>query len=117
MRNSVIVAFLIGLVLSTIQIYLDYFSQKNELSTLINDVLFTANNAAYQAAFNLDEIGAEQITEGLVSNQAIVAATISDNTGNILGATNQEIELDGSDFIVWLFGKPQLIKQTLSNKK
>ena len=115
MRNSVIVAFFIGLVLSSVQIYLDYFSQKNELSTLTSNVLLTANNAAYQAAFNLDEIGAEQITEGLVSNQAIVAATISDNTGNILGGAKQKIELDRSPFVTWLFGDPQVIRETLFN--
>lgn len=109
-----IVAFFIGLILSSVQIYLDYFSQKNELSTLIENVLQTANNAAYQVAFNLDEIGAEQITEGLVSNQAIVAAIISDNTGKILGSAGQETE-GVSRFVIWLFGKPQVIKQTLLN--
>ncbi len=115
MRNSVIVAFFIGLILSSIQIYLDYFSQKNELSTLITNVLQTANNAAYQAAFNLDEIGAEQITEGLVSNQAIVAATISDNTGNILGGAQDNVEFERSPLDTWLFGNPQVIQETLFN--
>lgn len=115
MRNSVIVAFFIGLVLSSIQIYLDYFSQKTELSVLITNALLTANNAAYQAAFNLDEIGAEQITEGLVSNQAIIAATIFDNTGNILGGATENVDFERSALVTWLFGNPQLIRETLFN--
>ena len=57
-RNTVFVAFTIGLILSSAQIYLDYFSQQNEMRESVRHVLSTANRAAWHAAFNLDETGA-----------------------------------------------------------
>ena len=62
-KAAVIVAFVIGIVLSSGQIYLDYFSQKDELNKLISDVLITANRAAFHAAYNLDSNGATQVSQ------------------------------------------------------
>lgn len=84
-KNAVIVAFIIGLIVTSAQISLDYFSLQNEVKSSVSNILTTANRAAYHAAYNLDEIGAEQITRGLVSNQPIIKASITDSLGNLLG--------------------------------
>ncbi len=115
MRNAVVVAFTIGLVLSTAQIYLDYFSQRNEIRGSVQHVINAAESGAYHAAFNLDETGASQITRGLVSNQLIVAATIKDNLGQVLGAAKEEEVRDTSVASRWLFGEEQTIEVQLFN--
>ena len=114
-RNTVIVAFTIGLMLSSAQIFFDYFSQRNEMRTTVRDTLVTANRAAYHAAFNLDENGALQITRGLVSNQLIVEATIKDNFGQILGAAESNIDKEVSFLSRWAFGEPTISAQQLFN--
>ncbi len=115
-RNTVIAAFSIGLILSTAQIYLDYFSQQNEMRGSVRHVLNTAERAAYHAAFNLDEPGALQITRGLVSNQPIVRAIIKDNYGDTLGAANSEVGKDVSVASRWLFGEQRDISVQLYNE-
>lgn len=112
-KTAVIAAFLIGTVLSSGQIYLDYFSQKNEINELIDNVLITANRAAYHAAYNLDSNGAEQVSEGLVSNVSIVSAAIHDDRGALLGAAEKPSASQSTPFKRWLFGKPKTIEQLL----
>ena len=114
-RNTVIVAFTIGLVLSSAQIYFDYFSHRNEISATVRDTLVTANRAAYHAAFNLDENGALQITRGLVSNQPIVKATIKDNFGQVLGSAENGIGKETALLTRWLFGETTVNSQQLFN--
>ena len=107
-KVAVIAAFLIGIIISSGQIYLDYFSQKDELTELINDVLITANRAAFHAAYNLDSNGAEQVSEGLVSNLSIVSAAIYDDSGALLGSADNPLTSQSTPFKRWLFGEPKL---------
>ncbi|MEM1141591.1 MAG: ATP-binding protein [Pseudomonadota bacterium] len=115
-RNAVLVAFVIGVVLSSAQIYLDYFSQRSEIQASVRDVVGTANRAAYHAAFNLDEVGATQITRGLVSNAPIVGAAITDHGGLVLGTARREDISPVSTASRWLFGEPQHIVIELLNE-
>ena len=112
-RNAVIAAFLIGLVLSTAQISFDYFSLQNEVRSEVSNIITTANRAAFHAAYNLDEIGAEQITRGLVSNRPIIEATVSDNFDNVLGSARTEHNEDISLIARWLFGQTRIIETPL----
>ncbi len=112
-KNTLIAAFSIGLILSSAQIYLDYFSQKSEIRGSVRHVLSTAETSAFHAAFNLDEAGALQITRGLVSNQLIVRSTIKDNFGEVLGEATTEASRDISTASRWLFGEQQEISVQL----
>jgi signal transduction histidine kinase/DNA-binding NarL/FixJ family response regulator len=112
-KAAVIAAFFIGIILSSGQIYLDYFSQKGERNELIDDVLITANRAAFHAAYNLDSNGAEQVSEGLVSNLSIVSAAIYDDRGALLGSADKPSISQSTPFKRWLFGEPQTIEQRL----
>lgn len=114
-RNAVLVAFVIGVVLSSAQIYLDYFSQRSDIQESVRNVISTANRAAYHAAFNLDEVGATQITRGLVSNAPIVDAAITDHGGLVLGAAHRDDAEAISAASRWLFGEPQHLAIELLN--
>lgn len=112
-KVAILTAFFLGLILSSGQIYLDYFSHKSELNQSIQNILATANNAAFHAAYNLDEIGASQITSGLTSNAPIVSATITDTDNNVLGSSTSTITQRYSAPTRWLFGEPQNLNQAL----
>lgn len=112
-KYSVIVAFIIGLVLSTAQIGLDYTTQQQQVRTSVSHILTTANRAAFHAAYNLDENGAAQITRGLVSNQPIAKATITDNFNSVLGHADATATAEVSWLSRWLFGDTRLIEHKL----
>jgi len=112
-RNAVLVAFVIGLIFGSVQIVIDYISLTSDVNASVAKVLTTANRAAYHAAYNLDENGALQITRGLVSNAPIIAATITDNFGAILGQANNSEAHTTSLISRWLFGDINIIEQAL----
>ena len=114
-KQTVIVAFVIGLVLSTGQIFLDYYSEQIKLSDSVSRILDTANKTAFHAAFNLDETGAQQITEGLVSNIPIVEAKIVDDFGATLGNARSTKNIQTSRLDKWVFGSSKSINHQLSN--
>ncbi|MBT3504760.1 MAG: response regulator [Piscirickettsiaceae bacterium] len=108
-------AFIIGIILSSGQIYLDYFSQKDEINKSISDVLITANRAAFHTAYNLDITGAEQVCEGLVSNKAIVSASIYDDNGiKIAGVANSQT-YQSNKLIKLFFGDAQTSENILKD--
>lgn len=112
-RNTVAVAFLIGLVLTGGQLALDYFNEKNTHRQTINRILDTAGQSATYAAYNLDEAAAKEIALGLSNNLAVVEATISDNFGQILGRAKAN-KLDVSFVGRYLFGPQEMIEQVLT---
>lgn len=114
-RNTVLVAFIIGVVLSTLQIGLDYSSQQSELRDTVGNMLNTANRAAYHAAYNLDDLGARQITRGLVSTPPIIEARILDNRGETLGEATHPHQQDVSRLARWAFGNPRILSLQLLN--
>ncbi len=112
-KNTVIVAFILGVIFSSVQIGLDYFSLRNEMNISVNKALTTANRAAYHAAYNIDENGALQITRGLVSNPQIILAAITDNFGNALGSAHNPDQPATSPFTRWLFGNVETLELEL----
>lgn len=112
-KYTVITAFLIGVIFSSLQIALDYSSLRDELSTSVADILTTAKRSALHAAYNLDESSALQISRGLVSNPAISQASIFDNLGNLLGSASKENPPPISPASRWLFGDQKRIEQPL----
>lgn len=113
-KNTVITAFLIGVVFSSFQIAFDYFSLNEEVKSSVDDILITANRTAYHAAYNLDDNGAQQIARGLVSNPAIIEALIEDNFENTLGSAAKEYDHEVSLVSRWLFGPPKQIETELT---
>ncbi|MBL4673700.1 MAG: response regulator [Arenicella sp.] len=114
-KQTVVVAFLIGLVLSSGQIIIDYFAEQKKLTDSMSTILETANRTAFHAAYNIDETSAQQITQGLVSNIPIIQAAIVDDFGATLGTATANNFTATSRLDQWLFGPPQEIKQLLSD--
>lgn len=115
-KNTVVVAFIIGVILSSVQIYIDYFTEQSQTQESVNNALATADSAAFHAAFNIDETGALQITRGLVSNHPIIEATIADDTGKILGTALNNKHPATPAIYARIFGPLETITHTLHNE-
>lgn len=114
-KNTVIVAFIIGVILSSVQIYIDYFTEQSQTRKSVSNALATADSAAFHAAFNIDETGALQITRGLVSNNPIIEATIIDDAGKVLGTAMNNNHPATPTIYAWLFGPLETITHELHN--
>ncbi len=114
-KYTVIVAFIIGVTLSSIQIYIDYFAEQSQTRESVNNALATAHSAAFHAAFNIDESGALQITRGLVSNHPIIKATIVDDFGDVLGTAENNSHPNTTVLYSWIFGPLETITSELKN--
>ena len=70
-------ALLMGLLLSIVQIMLDARQARKSLETEAQQILAMMKEPATQAAYNKDEILAEQVVQGLFRNNAVFYAAVS----------------------------------------
>ncbi len=80
-RIGVVVAFLLGLTLSTIQVYLDFSNQGRELDAELNRILSVVERPAARAVHLLDEDLADEVIQGLMEYKFIKQARIVDDLG------------------------------------
>ncbi|MGN7613538.1 sensor histidine kinase, partial [Magnetococcales bacterium HHB-1] len=83
-KYAVLAAFIIGVLLSVLQIYLDFYNQSKNFDRDIKQVIETAKASAVRAAFVLDAHAAEDVVEGLFQFAAVVKVRILTDTGELL---------------------------------
>lgn len=81
-KVGVIVALLIGSLMSAIQIYLDFQVQSNEVNNQIASITDMSTPPAARAIHTLDNMLANEVAEGIMVNDFIVEVTIEDELGN-----------------------------------
>ncbi|MGN7611181.1 PAS domain S-box protein [Magnetococcales bacterium HHB-1] len=106
-RIGVTLAFLLGLILSTIQIIYDYRSQSHVLKADIQRILQVAKHPATRSVHRLNADLANEVVLGLLVYDFIVAAEITDDLSNIL-AKQQKAQSQ--------IKTPHWISQIFSNK-
>lgn len=114
-RNIVLVAFLIGLLLTGGQLTADYFQQRSNHDSDVQRILSTAIKSAQFAAYNLDDATAGEIVAGLLNNRFIIKASIQDNYGNVLASASKAPE-EISRLGRWLFGDLRNIETSLQHQ-
>ncbi|MCV6613967.1 MAG: ATP-binding protein [Cellvibrionaceae bacterium] len=114
-RNIVLVAFVIGLLLTGGQLLADYFAQRNMHSHEVQKTLATAIKSAQFAAYNLDDATSAEIVAGLLNNRFIIQATILDNYGDILATASKPAE-PVSPLGRYLLGELQTISTNLKQQ-
>lgn len=82
---TVLVAFVLGLTLSLIQVALDYASEDAIIDREIQSLLKVSHNPAARIAYNIDAELAQELLAGLLQSPAVLRATLTDNTGIELG--------------------------------
>ncbi|OUR78111.1 hypothetical protein A9Q83_09025 [Alphaproteobacteria bacterium 46_93_T64] len=86
---AVIIALILGLLFSAIQIAFDFKNELVRIDTNIYQFLNTVRSSAAQAAYGLEDDLAERVISGLFENKAIVRAKISTDIGVTMGAADR----------------------------
>ena len=80
-RTGVVLAFLIGLLLSSFQLYWDYQEEGTALQAIIDRILSVAQPPASRAVHILDEDLAAEVVDGLLKYRFVRKAEIFDDLG------------------------------------
>ena len=76
-RIGVILAFVVGLVLSCFQLYRDYQEEGDNLNAIVTRILTVAEPPASRAVHILDEDLAAEVVNGLLEYEFIKSATVA----------------------------------------
>ncbi|WP_166359192.1 response regulator [Pseudomonas akapageensis] len=83
-RLTVLVGFILGTLLSLIQISIDYASEDASINREMLSQMEISHNPASRIAYNIDPELAKELTLGLLRSPAINAAKLTDNNGTVL---------------------------------
>lgn len=89
-RTGVVIAFLLGIVLSLGQIYLDYLDEDVQFDRDVNRSLAVAMKAATRAVHIVDDQLAEEVVSGLLEYDYIIQARIVDETDSPMATSEQK---------------------------
>ena len=104
-KLTVVVGFILGTLLSVIQIAIDYASVTEAINRQMRSLLEVSHDPASRIAYTIDADLAEELTGGLLRSESVIGAQLVDNEGNVLadvGRARQACSYQAlSD---WLFG-------------
>ncbi|MGF6201298.1 signal transduction histidine kinase/ActR/RegA family two-component response regulator [Pseudomonas laurylsulfatiphila] len=113
-RLTVLVGFILGTLLSLLQIGIDYASEDASINREILSLLEISHNPASRIAYNIDAELAKELTQGLLRSPAIIGAKLTDNNGTVLANSKRSEAQNGyrmlSDF---LFGASRQFEDRL----
>lgn len=113
-RLTVLVGFILGTLLSLIQIGIDYASEDASINREMRALLQISHNPASRIAYNIDAELALELTRGLLQSPAIIRARLIDNNETVLADVERPRLQDRyrplSDF---LFGEQRQFKERL----
>ncbi len=92
-KQTVFVAFLLGLVLSAIQIGMDLIKERQLMNSTILQIAGMQQDSAARAAYEIDHVQAANVIRGLFKYESISAVTIFDDFGGTL-ATDKRMVSD-----------------------
>ena len=113
-RFTVLVGFILGMLLSLLQIGIDYASEDASINREILSLLEISHNPASRIAYNIDAELAQELTLGLLRSPAIISAQLTDNNGNVL-ANVKRPELQSGYRVIsdFLFGAKRQFEDRL----
>jgi two-component system, sensor histidine kinase SagS len=86
---TVLVAFILGTLLSLIQVGIDYASEDASIDREINALIEISHNPAARIAYNIDAELAQELVLGLLRSPAVISAEISDNNQLTLASVSR----------------------------
>ena len=105
-RNTVLTAFLIGLLLSVIQISYDLFREQEQVDSTVKTMMEMLLEPAIQAAYDFDRSLAENVTQGLFKYQPIHEVQVRDEINTLLAHRERPVRSERWEWLVGLiFGK------------
>ncbi|WP_347901274.1 response regulator [Pseudomonas purpurea] len=113
-RLTVLVGFILGTLLSLLQIGIDYASEDASINREILSLLEISHNPASRIAYNIDAELAQELTLGLLRSPVVISAQLIDNNNTVLASVKRPELQSGyrviSDF---LFGSNRQFKDRL----
>ncbi|WP_455843127.1 response regulator [Lelliottia jeotgali] len=113
-RLTVLVGFILGTLLSLIQIGIDYASEDASINREVEALLQISHNPASRIAYNIDSELALELTRGLLQSPAVFRARLIDNNETVLADVERIRMQDSyrpvSDF---LFGEQRQFQKRL----
>ncbi|WP_370978952.1 putative bifunctional diguanylate cyclase/phosphodiesterase [Agaribacterium sp. ZY112] len=89
-KVGVILALMIGIVMSAVQIYIDYKSQLIQTEAMINRIIKVATPPAERAVYTLDSELADEVVTGLMQYDFIVEVALKDELGGVVASQKRE---------------------------
>ncbi|WLH34005.1 response regulator [Pseudomonas sp. FP2196] len=113
-RLTVLVGFILGTLLSLLQIGIDYASEDASINREIMSLLEISHNPASRIAYNIDAELAQELTLGLLRSPAIISAQLTDNNNTVLASVKRP-ELQSSYRMIsdFLFGAKRQFEDRL----
>jgi len=108
----VVIAVILGITFSALQIYLDYFNVQREFATTTEHVLSTLKKPAAQAAYTLDAALADEVVVGLFNYPSIYRVALFDDQQNLLAADERSPAVRSGRWISDWFFSPYLFYNT-----
>ncbi|MDH1731192.1 response regulator [Pseudomonas chengduensis] len=86
---TVLVAFILGTLLSVTQVVVDYASEEASINREIRALLEISHNPAARIAYNIDAELAQELVLGLLRSPAVTRAELIDNNGLVLASVSR----------------------------
>lgn len=103
---TVLVAFILGTLLSLLQVGLDYLNEDASINNEIHALLEVSRTPATRIAYNIDAELARELVLGLLNSPAIIQAELLDNSGASLASVNRPAQQSSLRFLSdFLFGQ------------
>lgn len=114
-RDTVLIAMVLGLILNTVQITLDYFGAQHSMDEDIRALIEISHNPASQIAYNIDVRLAEELLDGLLRHPATIDARIVDSENGTMAAASKSSPVSPYRWISdELFGGSRVFSRELS---
>ncbi|WP_394561924.1 response regulator [Aquipseudomonas alcaligenes] len=113
-KLTVLAAFILGTLLSLIQVGLDYASEDASIDREIHSLLEISHNPAARISYNIDAELAQELVLGLLRSPAVMRAEIIDNSGLVLASVNKPpVDSRYRVFSDFMFGERRLFENPL----
>ncbi len=83
-KIGIILAFALGLLMSSVQLHLDLDNQRKELDLLLSRVMEVATPPAARAVHTLDDDLSAEVVNGLLAYDFVIGVRVTDELGNTL---------------------------------
>ncbi len=90
-RMTVLVALVVGLLMSALQVYRDYLDANEQLAQIVTESLEAVDKAATRAVLLIDAELANEVISGLFEYDYISSASILDENGSPLASIEREV--------------------------
>jgi len=105
-KQTVLIAFALGLILSFFQIFFDLIKERKQVDATVSQVVGMLQNPAAMSAYYLDKSQAKTLTTALLEYEPVNIATITDDIGVVLAQSERKItETHKNKLTNLIFGK------------